>query len=823
MKITKKHQKTWLNQFLHNSHIGVLVLNKKRKVLFVNEYLCSLLGYEVEEILHHSTKQFHISKESYKAFKKITYKAMQKNNSISIDYPCKHKNGKTIWVHVTGDLLEDQDEILWRIEDITQRLKSEKKIRHLKDRLELAMEANKDVVWDYDIQKKKLFISNKWQELVGYEEKDLAYSIKNWRKYLHPNDRVTVFKELNETIEGKRKYLDNVHRIQHSNGSWIWIHLTGKVKFDTDGKPIRIIGTHRDITQKKILRLEIAQQAKIIEQIHDSVISVDLEGKILSWNRGSEHLLGYTAKEIIGKDITMIFTQEKKENVYALMDILKKGEDQHLEVKMLKKSKKVIVADLSLSTLRNEQGEIIGMIGYAQDITQRVEAQEQLLKQKEVLQYHANYDALTKLPNRFLFQNRLKEALPRAKRNNKSMALFFIDLDHFKEINDTLGHEMGDEVLKEASKRLKSVIREVDTLARLGGDEFTVILEDLIQKSDISAIAQKITHILSSVMHIDGHELYISSSIGISVFPDDATNTKDLIRYADAAMYRAKENGRNNFQYYSKDMIELASQRLEIEIDLHEGLKEKHFIVHYQPQMDGKRDQFLGMEALVRWEHPQKGILFPRQFLDVAIDTNLILELDKYVMRTAMLQFASWYKQGLYPGRLALNISMKQLYEKNFLEEFTMMLEETQCKPQWIELELTENQMMKDPDSIRHILAKLKTLGIMLTIDDFGIGYTSLNHLKTLPISKIKIDRSFINNIPEDKKDVSIVKSIISLAKNLNLDVIAEGISTEIQKDFIVEQGCCFIQGYYYSKALSAIDMEIFLKENSTHLNLNLL
>ena len=815
MIIPNQIQVQFLQQFLHNSHIGILIVDKEREIIFANTYLCSMLGYEVSEVIGQTTRLFHSSDASFLEFSEIARECLLQGKPVSIDYPCRHKDGSEVWIHTTGDLNENQDEILWTIVNISQRIESEKELSLLKERMELAIDANRDVVWDWDLISNELYVSPKWKEVIGHDCQNTPYEIKIWKKHLHPEDRKKLFQEINHTISGKKEYLSNTHRIRNAEGKWVWIHIRGKVLLDSKGKAIRMIGTHKNITQKKTLQLKIAQQAKIIEQIHDSVISVDLEGNILSWNKGSERLLEYTEAEIVGKPVTTIFKSERHNRVYEMMNLLKKDEEQHLEVKMLKKSQEVIIADLSLSVLHNEKDEIIGMIGYAQDITQRVKIQEELLKQKDVLQYHANYDSLTKLPNRFLFQNRLKEALPRAKRNNKSLALFFIDLDHFKEINDTLGHEMGDEVLKEVSKRLKSVIREVDTLARLGGDEFTIILEDITQKSDISAVAQKIVHVLSSVMIIDEHELYVSSSIGISVFPDDATTTKDLIRYADAAMYRAKENGRNNFQYYSKDMLELASQKLEIESDLHTGLKENHFIVYYQPQMDGKQNRFLGMEALVRWKHPKKGLLFPRQFMQIAIETNLIIELDKYVMRTAMFQFSSWYKQGLNPGILALNISMKQLYEKNFLDEFTQMLEETQCQAKWIEIEITENQMMQDPDKIIQILEKLKKLGIGLTIDDFGVGYTSLNHLKNLPISKIKIDRSFINNIPEDKKDVSIVKSIISLAENLDLDVIAEGISNKIQKDFIIEQGCSMMQGYYYSKALSSTDMERYLEESS--------
>jgi diguanylate cyclase (GGDEF)-like protein/PAS domain S-box-containing protein len=812
MKRSELYRSHWFEPFLQSSHIGILVVDSERKILFVNHYLCSLFGYEEDEVLYKSTEMFHLSHEAFLAFFQTASGFLKQGKPLHMDYPCRHKDGRELWMHISGDLVENQQEILWTIVDITQRVEAEREIVRLKERMELAIEANRDVVWDWDLITKNLYVSPKWREIVGHDSSRTPYEIKSWRRYLHPEDRKKVFQDINDTIAGKRDYLDNVHRIRHQDGHWLWIQMRGKTIADEKGNAVRMIGTHRDVTATKRLQVEIAKQAQIIEQIRESVISVDMKGTILTWNSGSEHLFGYCAKEVIGKHVTILFQPKEHEKVYAHIDILKQEKAYHLELLLLKKSQESVMVDLSVSPLYDEKGMMVGMIGYMQDITARKEAEEALLKQKEMLHHQANHDTLTQLPNRMLFQNRLEAAILKAKRNGEKIALFFIDLDHFKEINDSLGHDIGDEVLKAVSQKLKTAIREADTLARLGGDEFTIILEGLSQTGDASRFAAKIIRMLSSVIKVGSHELYVSSSIGISIYPDDGSSAKALLKYADAAMFKAKEEGRNTFQFYNPEMTKIAYRRVRMEAELRDALKENAFSVYYQPQINGKTGRLIGLEALVRWHHPERGLLLPKAFIDLAIETGLIVEIDSFVMRQAMKQFVLWYHANLNPGILTLNLSARQLYGKHFIETFRELLAETGCEARWIELEITEDQLMKHPEQAIDILHQLATLGISLTIDDFGLGYSSFAYLQKLPVGKVKIDRTFIQHIPKNKDDISIVRTMIMMAKNLHLDVIAEGVSTEEQKDFIVENGCNNIQGYYYSKALSQRDTEQFLR-----------
>jgi diguanylate cyclase (GGDEF)-like protein/hemerythrin-like metal-binding protein/PAS domain S-box-containing protein len=470
--------------------------------------------------------------------------------------------------------------------------------------------------------------------------------------------------------------------------------------------------------------------------------------------------------------------------------------------------------ELSASPLFDKDNKCVGIIESARDITKHLMVQNELKEQKNILHYQANHDVLTGLPNRTLLNDRLEQAIEAAKRNKTSIALLFIDLDHFKEINDSLGHNFGDEILKTISLRLQEIIRDEDTVARLGGDEFTIILEELSQPQDASVIATKILDSLSKSINVDDNTLYVSCSIGISIYPEDGVSAQNLLKFADSAMYKAKDEGRNNFQYYNSTMTELAFERVVMETSLRAALKNEEFVVYYQPQMNGITDKLIGMEALVRWQHPSMGLVSPAKFIPLAESTGLIVQLDRFVMKTAMTQLSQWYKDGLNPGILAMNLTVKQLKQDDFIDILKGLIQDTGCKPEWLELEVTEGQIMTNPEEAIKILKKISDIGVELAIDDFGTGYSSLAYLKKLPIDKLKIDQAFVRDLPNDEEDAAIAKAVIALGKSLNLKVIAEGVETKEQRDFIVENNCQYIQGYFYSKPIPVNELEVFLKEN---------
>ena len=365
--------------------------------------------------------------------------------------------------------------------------------------------------------------------------------------------------------------------------------------------------------------------------------------------------------------------------------------------------------------------------------------------------------------------------------------------------------------MTEVTERLNARIRQEDTLARLGGDEFTIIMEDLTKVQDAVLLAEKILNVMAQAIKVDGHTLYVSCSIGISLYPQDDTDIVNLLKYADTAMYKAKDDGRNNYQFYSAEMTELAFERIVMEASLRQALEKNEFIVYYQPQIDATNDTLIGLEALIRWQHPVMGMVSPFKFITLAEETGLIVEIDRWVMRTAMSQIATWYKEGLNPGVLALNLAMKQIQSSDFLEILEYNMAVNDYKVEWLELEVTEGQVMERPDEAIVKLKQINDLGIAIAIDDFGTGYSSLSYLKRLPISKLKIDQSFVQDIPDDDEGIAIVKAIIALATSLKLDLIAEGVETDAQKEFLIQNGCKNIQGYYYSRPVPAEDIHTML------------
>ncbi len=432
----------------------------------------------------------------------------------------------------------------------------------------------------------------------------------------------------------------------------------------------------------------------------------------------------------------------------------------------------------------------------------------ELEKQKNSYRRLAFYDTLTGLPNRVLFSDRLKHSIDINKRNKRKVAVMFLDLDDFKEINDSLGHHVGDEILKIIAKRLEAKIRKSDTLARLGGDEFTLLLEEIVDPSKIGEISQSLVEAVSKPIDIKSHRLHVSVSVGISIYPDDGTSAEDLLKYADTAMYSAKKEGSNLSHFYKKEMTEKSLERLTLETSIRRGLENNEFVVYYQPIMSSSRNNLIGLEALVRWQHPQRGLLTPAHFIEVAESSTLIVQLGEYVLRSVAKQFSLWHSQGFHPGFLAVNLSVKQLRHHTLLPLLFEILESISFCTSWLELEITEGYTMQKPEEAIKLLKQIRKLGIRLSIDDFGTGYSSLSYLKKLPVNKLKIDRSFIKDIPRHKGDMVLVSAIVAMSKSMHLEVVAEGVETQEQRDFLDSVGCDKLQGYYFSKPMSVDGVE---------------
>jgi diguanylate cyclase (GGDEF)-like protein len=442
----------------------------------------------------------------------------------------------------------------------------------------------------------------------------------------------------------------------------------------------------------------------------------------------------------------------------------------------------------------------------ASDISLSLEVDKRKVIEKN-LEHQAYHDSLTGLPNRALLLDRIDQAIRHARRNNSLLAVLFLDLDNFKQINDSFGHSVGDTVLVSVSGMLKGALRDMDTIARLGGDEFTILLSEFEKEEEINEITTKLFNILRRPLVIKGSELFVTTSIGISVFPNDGVSPEILLRNADAAMYRAKEKGRNGFEFYTHDMTERALEKVHMIASLNRALDHGEFEVYYQPQYDLQLKQLTGMEALIRWHHPDFGLLGPEQFLPAAEESGLIVALDRWTIGEGMQQMKLWEAEGIAVGRLSLNLTMQQIDQPDFLEFLMGMMQQNDCDGASLGFEITEGQLMKNPERTIEILNQVSALGIKISIDDFGTGYSSLAYLKKLPVDTLKIDKEFIRDIPGDEDDVSIVKSIIALAKSMRIDVLAEGVETEAQIDFLSKEGCTLIQGFLFSHPKSAFEI----------------
>jgi len=620
----------------------------------------------------------------------------------------------------------------------------------------------------------------------------------------------------------KKSHYKGVIEIIRKDGSAGFVQVQSQIVFDPQEQTTTLVGTTFDITKQKQLEEQIRKESTLLKSIINTIpIRIfwkDLESRYLGGNNlFAEDANLQDESHLIGKD-DYDMPWKNEADLYRALDksVMDTGiAKENFEEPLTDKDGMQRWLSTSKVPLIDEYGKIFGILGAYQDITRKKENEKNLKLQRDALEHQAYHDALTGLPNRLLFLDRLNQYIHKAHRSKSKVAVLFVDMDRFKEINDSLGHVCGDEAIKEVAKRIGSQIRETDTIARFGGDEFIMICNDINNPITIVDIVQKVMRSMDDPITIEGHTIYVTLSIGISVYPDDADTSGDLLKNADAAMYKAKNDGRNTYRFYTEDMTKKAFERIALESSLRQAIDNDDFMLYFQPQIDGEsNNSIIGMETLIRWKDGSKGFIPPDKFIPIAEDTGLIIPLGKWILRSGMQQIVKWYAEGLHPGRLAINLSMLQLQQHNFISMLEMMLKETMCQPQWLEIEVTESQIMKNPEQAIMTLQKISQLGIEISIDDFGTGYSSLSYLKRLPINTLKIDRSFVKDIPEDEEAIAIVKAVIALAGSLNLDVIAEGVETQEQKVFLVENGCKNIQGYFYAKPMPADEMEKTLRES---------
>jgi len=537
--------------------------------------------------------------------------------------------------------------------------------------------------------------------------------------------------------------------------------------------------------------------------------SIDAAGRLLVVSDFWLETLGYTREEVIGRKLTDFFSQSSRDLAEAkiLPRFFTIGSVRDIPYQMIKKNGDLIDVLISAKSDRDATGRVVRSMAGIVDITARKRAEEEARRL-------AHYDALTGQPNRFLLQERLQHALAQAKREGHRIAVLFVDLDHFKWVNDTLGHSYGDELLRVVARKLQDNVRKGDTVARLGGDEFVILLDGFDADDELPRLAQRFLEALSSPVSLEGIEIFNSASIGIAVCPADGEDAETLLRNADTAMYSAKEHGRNTYRFYSRELNERVLARISMETRMRRALKEKEFFLEYQPQFDLRSRQVSGVEALVRWRDPQLGLIRPAEFIQVAEDSGLICPLGEWVLATACAQAKSWQEKGFPPFRMAVNVSSAQCRRQDFIDMVEDVLQRSGLAPEYLEIELTESLVMEDIEQGLERLTDLKVRKIKLAIDDFGTGYSSLLYLKHFPFDRIKIAQEFVRDIPDDPEDVAIVEAIFAIAANLNLEVIAEGVESRKQYDFLHSCHCGEIQGFFLAPPCSAETLTAMMKKS---------
>ena len=588
------------------------------------------------------------------------------------------------------------------------------------------------------------------------------------------------------------------------NGEQRWESIHYAPNRDAEGNVIGIYAVHTDIHDQKrneeALRRANWMLSSHINNTPLAVLEWDRDFRLVRWSPQAEHIFGWRAEEVLGMPITgSQLTHESDRNaVVELINKLMDGKEPRATGlnRNYRKDGDVIWCEWYHSCLLDEQGRIVSILSFVQDVSSRIQAEERL-------QYLATRDALTGLPNRLLLQERLAQAIAQGKRNARHVGVLFIDLDRFKNVNDTLGHRIGDELLKRVTEALSAALRETDLLARLGGDEFMVVVDDFDDPAVLGRVAQKLQDAVAQPFVIEEHEIFVTSSIGISVYPDDSDDPEELLKHADVAMYRAKELGRNTYQFFDIDLAERRMKQHTLESALRTAVKEEALQLHFQPVIRIADKAVVGAEALLRWTDPVHGEVAPQVFIPLAEESGLIHSLGEWVLRGAATQCVAWRKAGM-ELTVSVNLSGRQFYRDDLAERISTIVRESGCQPSWIELEVTESSLLHDLDAIKKVLQQLREEGFSVAIDDFGTGYSSLSHLKHFPIDTLKIDISFIADLETDPGDAAITEAIIALARGLNLRVVAEGVGTKEQLDFLAVRECHCFQGFWASAALPA-------------------
>jgi diguanylate cyclase (GGDEF)-like protein/PAS domain S-box-containing protein len=648
------------------------------------------------------------------------------------------------------------------------------------------------------------FVSEGSARVTGYHPRDLMYNgLVSYESITHPEDQMWVREAVRTALE-KRTRFDLEYRIIHKDGGTRWVWERGTGVFDDRGRVIAVEGLIQDITDRReaVQALQEAERRYrgLFDNAIEGIFRTTADGHFLDANPALANIYGFGSPQELMSSLRDIGRQlyvdpQRREEFMRI--VRARGSVSGFESQVFRKNGDIIWISENARALFDAAGRCVGYEGTVEDITERKLYQARIEQQ-------ANYDTLTGLANRSLLQDRLEQALITASAYHSRLAVAFVDLDRFKFINDSLGHHIGDKLLQSMADRLKSCVRESDTVARLGGDEFVVLITGQTAPDQVRAVVERMLAVVAHPWLTDQGEFNVSCSIGVALYPNDGADAQTLLKHADSAMYRAKESGRNNFQFFTRELNTLMTERLELESRLRRALERDQFLLHYQPRVDLVSGRIVGAEALIRWRLPEHGIVAPGKFIGLAEETGLIVPIGKWVLKQACAQNKAWQEAGLAPIVVSVNVSARQFRQDNLVRTVAEVLEDTGLDAKYLELELTESMVMHDAEQLVAMLRELKGLGVQISVDDFGTGYSSLSYLKRFPVDRLKVDRSFVADLARDADDATIVRAIIQLGHNLGLKVVAEGVEQEQQVSFLRHNRCDEAQGFIFCRPIES-------------------
>ena len=795
--------------------VGLVVINPEGIFRTVNRSFCTMLGYEASEIEGQSFLKFTHPEDAARDDALLQQIRAGADTQGAVDKRFIRKDGREVWVRRSATVVRDPNGqarfVVGAFIDLTEQRNADNALQQQVHFTRALLDAIPNPVYFKDRDGTYGVYNRAFDELFGGGQDWIGKTVHEMfpgnsamehearDKPLYERPASTTYEMLVPTSLGDTRQM-----------------LYNKVSFvDQRGEIAGLIGVITDVTRyKETERALEASEARfrvLTESSLDLISVLDADGTLQYQSPALRHLLGYEPADTVGKNVSELVHQDDIETVRAALRRIIESRQSIEPVEFRIRHRDGMWRTFeSLGTNCLSNPHIHGVVFNSRDVTDRKVIQQRI-------QHLAYHDNLTGLPNRSLLQDRLAHSIARAERSNRKVAVLFIDLDNFKNINDTLGHDVGDELLRQVSRRLSECVRLEDTIARQGGDEFIVLLDSLEDGRGASVVAQKILNSLRAAFILSGTESHVSGSVGIALYPEDGRDAQTLMKNADTAMFHGKGLGKNTYQYFTAQMNIAVKRRMTLESALRRAVMQKDFVLNYQPQINLESGEIIAVEALVRWKTEDSGTVMPGDFIPLAEETGLINEIGEWVLREGCRQAQEWQGMGLPKRRMAINLSARQFSDRGFLDMVTRVLAETGLDPACLELEITESQVMRQTEGMIMLLNKLSEMGVQLAIDDFGTGYSSLSYLKRLPIQKLKIDQSFVRDITVDPNDTAIVVAIINMAKSLDLETIAEGVETAGQLALLRSKGCRIGQGFYFSAPVRAEVLYPLLKQNNLY------